>query len=625
MSKLIFFPLLFLVNDYGQYFKLTELPYRKDFIDKSKNTLEWFTIAVIGSKSETKCSAKGNNYIIFNLYDLNNLEREQEISLFLFGQSYKTHWKTSEFQCILISKPDFLDDPKTNDKNSKNQFSHKPSKKVENKKLSLSIRNENQLVLLGNSKDITPCQSYKKNQVGSNERNTEASQRCKNLVNLRVSKFCIYHCKKLDNSFKMDKFGAKSKNSPFGKPMNQFEPKKYNSSDGVQVYSPKINLNNIPIKSSKYKMETQNEEKREKFIEKAESNSSILIQKVKTDKQQLKEKTILSLTYNQHESQLLSQVAFKSAKASDKEILAKLVNENIDDKEIKNIRILAAQEQNTATYSYSNESKQVNKEMKNLFNSKALLPNETNCNVSISAKKLVELKNSSFKFEPSKDDKKANNLAAMASHRDIMKKIKKNDTGDVKDDDDDNDEKEKVVEKKLFFQNNKPTLKVFDFLKERVSDISNNAKNFVGSQIAKLTRAPSISDDFELDIYIGDEKTNKKLMDLSPSQSKVLSPKTLNNNDSRKRKIDKIQSPNANIVESDKEKKRKLIDDLINIKSKYSKDANDPGRHREFFKIQKIFLIQNFFKIRKERTFEIIFESFGRKGKRRKSFIFNKT
>ena len=76
------------VDDYGQYFKLTELIFRRDYIEKNKSSLEWFTIAVIGSKSESKCSAKGNNYIIWNLYDLNNLEKEQEISLFLFGQSY---------------------------------------------------------------------------------------------------------------------------------------------------------------------------------------------------------------------------------------------------------------------------------------------------------------------------------------------------------------------------------------------------------------------------------------------------------------------------------------------------------------------------------------------------------
>ena len=99
---------------------------------------------------------------------MNNLEREQEISLFLFGQSYKTHWKTSEFQTVLISKPQFLDDTKNDNKN-KNQFAQKPSKKAPTKKFSLSVNNENQLIPLGILKDITVCQSYKKTQVGSNE------------------------------------------------------------------------------------------------------------------------------------------------------------------------------------------------------------------------------------------------------------------------------------------------------------------------------------------------------------------------------------------------------------------------------------------------------------------------
>jgi hypothetical protein len=95
-----------------------------------------------------------------------------------------------------------------------------------------------------------------------------------------------------------------------------------------------------------------------------------------------------------------------------------------------------AQEQ--IKYSFNSQSKEVNKEIKNLFSSKVLLPNETNCNNSISAKKLVELKNSSYKFEVSKEDQKSQNLAAMYSHRDIMKQIKrKNESSSV-------EEKEKI-------------------------------------------------------------------------------------------------------------------------------------------------------------------------------------
>ena len=69
-------------------------------------------------------------------------------------------------------------------------------------------------------------------------------------------------------------------------------------------------------------------------------------------------------------------------------------------------------------------------------------------------------------------------------------------------------------------------------------------------------------------------------MDSSPGQ-KALSPKINTqsplNVENKKRKLSEIQSPNSNNLVSEKEKKRKLIDDLINIKSRFSKDANDPG------------------------------------------------
>ena len=72
--------------------------------------------------------------------------------------------------------------------------------------------------------------------------------------------------------------------------------------------------------------------------------------------------------------------------------MAILLNENIDETEIKTIRKAAVQQ---TQYTFSNQNKQVDKEIKNLFSSKVLLPSETNCNNSISAKKLIELKKSS--------------------------------------------------------------------------------------------------------------------------------------------------------------------------------------------------------------------------------------
>jgi hypothetical protein len=576
--------------DYGQYFRLTELTMRQEYIKKNQKTLEWYTIGIIGSKTESKCSAKGNNYIIWNFYDLNNLEREQEISLFLFSNAYKNFWKSSEFQVFAIIKPDFLDEQKNsnppNQNNNNNKYSKTPGGKANTKqtskqKLSISVRNDIQLIPLGVSKDIVACQSYKRTQIG--EHTSEGSQRCKNLVNLRVSKFCVYHCKKLDSTFKMDKKNVNGNKSQFGgnksqqfgnsgasnyNAKSQFGQKRSADDAGIQVYNPKINLNNLPIKT-KYQMDNKlTPDCKKKFVENPASNSSINIESTqKNERQKMKDATLLSLTYDQHDSPLLSNVIFKSKKASDREMLAKLADENIDESELKTIR-KAAQSRN-----FNDEMKQSNKELKNLFSSQLLLPNETNCNKSISAKKLVELKatNKLAGIEKKYDEKKEYNLSTMSSHRDIVKQLKKTTV------DDDKIEAQKEVVEVIATEKKVPvplpSLKVFDFLKQRISDISSDKKK---TPIKKtpIEKKP-FSDGFDLEIYIGDEKTSKKLMDGSP---KILTPKNNSPLVSKKRKLDQTDSPNSG-VESEKDKKRKLIDDVINIKSKYSQDANDPEKN----------------------------------------------
>ncbi len=98
--------------------------------------------------------------MIWQMHDLNNLEYENEVSLFLFGNSYKSHWKTSVYDVFAIIKPDFLDDYKNNNQKSNTSSKYfadgrtnvklggSQSKSSKNK-TTLSIRNDTQLVHLG--------------------------------------------------------------------------------------------------------------------------------------------------------------------------------------------------------------------------------------------------------------------------------------------------------------------------------------------------------------------------------------------------------------------------------------------------------------------------------------------
>lgn len=586
-----------LTSECGQYHKLNELIARAEVIKKKMPNYEWYTIAVMAFKSETKCSSKGNNYIIWQLFDLYNLEREQEISLFLFGNAYKKYWKTSEFELFAIINPSFLDEPNNNRTAAAAAPYGKPNgvPKKKTKKLTLSVRNESQLLHLGTSKDIGICQSYKRTQTGSGEQSSfEASQRCKNLVNLRLVQYCVYHCSTLSKSFKQEK---REKGSYAG--------------SSQSMYKPKINFNDLPVRKSFSTTKTTSTTASTSAIDKNKetpkcilnpsSNSSIVIKSAKKEKQFMKEEALLSLNYNPQEDELFSKIPFKQHKASDKELMAKLENKNIDESELKKIRLNAL----SATITSQNDnSNAVNKEIKSLLSSKMLIPTSANCNSSMGAKKYVEIKNTleeKSKIQKiEKDDKKAYNLSTMSSHRDIIKQIKKSseDTKDKKDvirDVTIDDEKLSNSQ----FKQKKLDIKASEFLKQHVQSISNQAK-ISKTQPTSNATTPSINktkpafDNFELDIYIGDEKTTKKLMDNSSNSpiTKVLGENNKKTSDSsplldkpnsadyesKKRKLDEIKSPMSS-TDGEKEKKRKLIDDLINIKSKFAKDADNPEKN----------------------------------------------
>lgn len=57
---------------------------------------DFVTIGVLSSKSATKQSAKGENYSIWSLSDLDR----GEVGLFLFGSVFTKHWKETE-GCIV--------------------------------------------------------------------------------------------------------------------------------------------------------------------------------------------------------------------------------------------------------------------------------------------------------------------------------------------------------------------------------------------------------------------------------------------------------------------------------------------------------------------------------------------
>ena len=181
------------------------------------------------------------------------------------------------------------------------------------------------------------------------------------------------------------------------------------------------------------------------------------------------------------------------------------------------------------------------------------------------------------------NNKKNFNLAKMGSHKEVLKEIKdKNKTASA-----DSVSKEKSDDIIMFeSQVNKQTasnkIKTFEFLKNRISEISkpNNDR-------PKTETKTQMNCSFDLELYIGDNPTSKKLLDVN-SKYIPFSPSTATSS-GYKRKFEELkkgsQSTPSKIEESKdsfedkKAKKAKLFDDILSIKSNHSKDASDPEKN----------------------------------------------
>ncbi|KAF5287199.1 hypothetical protein FQA39_LY16018 [Lamprigera yunnana] len=131
----------------------------------SKNTVDkdWVVSGVIVGKSATKLSQKGKNFSIWTISDLRM--SLQTISLFLFGRAHEELWKTTIGTVVGILNPSVLDL-----RDGSKDEAH------------LSVNNHQLVMVLGKSKDLGTCKSFKK-----------SGERCTAFVNVSICEFCVYH------------------------------------------------------------------------------------------------------------------------------------------------------------------------------------------------------------------------------------------------------------------------------------------------------------------------------------------------------------------------------------------------------------------------------------------------
>ncbi|XP_010787614.1 LOW QUALITY PROTEIN: protein MCM10 homolog [Notothenia coriiceps] len=125
---------------------------------------DWVTFAVLVNKATPQSNSSGKTFSIWKLNDLHNLE--VFVSLLLFGEVHKEHWKTETGTVIGLLNPNPLKQKEGYDG------------------VSLTVDNPQKLMLLGEAQDYGTCKAMKKN-----------GDPCSQMVNLFECEYCQYHVK----------------------------------------------------------------------------------------------------------------------------------------------------------------------------------------------------------------------------------------------------------------------------------------------------------------------------------------------------------------------------------------------------------------------------------------------
>ncbi|XP_012814513.1 protein MCM10 homolog isoform X2 [Xenopus tropicalis] len=123
---------------------------------------DWVTFGVIVKKITPQSSNNGKTFSIWRLNDLKNLDKY--VSLFLFGDVHKEHWKTDQGTVIGLLNANPM----------------KPKEGTD--EVCLSVDNPQKVLLMGDAVDLGTCKARKKN-----------GDPCTQMVNLNDCEYCQYH------------------------------------------------------------------------------------------------------------------------------------------------------------------------------------------------------------------------------------------------------------------------------------------------------------------------------------------------------------------------------------------------------------------------------------------------
>ncbi|XP_070710116.1 protein MCM10 homolog [Pempheris klunzingeri] len=142
--------------------RLSQVPER--LARESLEDSDWVTFAVLVSKATPQSNSSGKTFSIWKLNDLHNLE--VFVSLLLFGEVHKEHWKTDTGTVIGLLNPNIM------------------KQKDGYEGVSLTVDHPQKVMLMGEAQDFGTCKAAKKN-----------GDPCSQIVNMYECQYCQYHVK----------------------------------------------------------------------------------------------------------------------------------------------------------------------------------------------------------------------------------------------------------------------------------------------------------------------------------------------------------------------------------------------------------------------------------------------
>lgn len=153
----------------GQRFRLSQL--RPGFSPPG-DLSGWLTMAVLVEKGQPRTSANGNKYSIWTVSDLRDCDKDDiSVSVFLFGEAYKKHWKVSVGTALAFHSMLPME----------NKDDNKGKKGKGNLKFRLT--DPANIVEIGHCPDFATCRGVRKGDGAP----------CSKWINRAHGDFCTYH------------------------------------------------------------------------------------------------------------------------------------------------------------------------------------------------------------------------------------------------------------------------------------------------------------------------------------------------------------------------------------------------------------------------------------------------